>query len=244
MNFIKINKTLLLNLKEQPKLLLLICILFILENKENKIFSTINNITEHCGYKPTRISNGISEEIKLLICNLINNNSLITVDQNIYKTSIQNDFSKIKNSELFCIKFSEENDFFNIKTNFIIIDFEVIKNIIKYPIITKNTSSINTANLFNVYSIIKSYIFEHPNRLNYCNPTTKTIAEILELSENTIVKNIKILEYLELLYIYRFDKYNTTNGKIKKMNNAYSTTKYKFEDVKNDIINDKWTNST
>ena len=236
-SFIKINKSFLLNLKEYPKLLLLLSNLFILQNGFDTILSNINTITELCGYKPNTSTNGACDNFKQLISVLLNNKILTKVNNEFLKTSITNDFNKISNNDLFNLKFINPNQFINIKSNFVSLEYSTINKIVKYTIITnKNTNSVNSSNLVNIYTVIKYYIFNsdsNTNNLKYTKTSVEEFSAILGISENTIVKNIKILEELELIYVYRFDRSSCI------ITNAYSLELYDIEDIKQDIIMNK-----
>ena len=94
----------------------------------------------------------------------------------------------------------------------------------------------NNSNLLNIYAIIKSRIYNGKNMLSYCQLSIKSMSNLLDISPNTILKTISILENLNLIYVYRFENYIKQNGQISKYNNAYSIIKYEEDIIKKEIL--------
>jgi hypothetical protein len=177
----------------------------------------------------SRKKNGICDQIKKTL-NFFNSIKVLRLEPTLINDNI--DFELMNNSQLFKIYFAENSILVGDKNNFVKLYFEEFNKIINI----ENNNILNVSNLLNLFCYIKSFIYEYPNKLNYCSLSIQKISDDLSLAKNTIMKNISVLESINILYVYRSEDFNLANGKVKKFNNIYSITKYNFEDIKSDYF--------
>lgn len=253
--FVKISKEITNELYQDPRLIITLAYLFKRKGLDDTILMSINHLVKDCGLKPIRNADGNLELFKKTIFNLIEMNIITFVDEDINQQAHQQQtklYNSIKPTDIIELKFINSEYFSNIKNNFTILEYSTINKLKEYCMSPITSAKTNLVTLINVYMFIKIHIFFSKDKeYNYCGLSINTISKKLNLATKTVVKIIKILEDLEVLYVYRFLNYqdddNGENNKCaknkvtskkgfptKRFNNLYSIEKYSKDVIEKD----------
>jgi hypothetical protein len=222
-NYITITPSIFKLIKNYPKIILVLMYCYISADKKNNITTNFDWIVKSCSYVPNRNKDGTCDQFKQTLTFLLENKVVSLTEYNLFSN-----FSEINNGQLFQMCFKESNDLINNYYFSLKLYINEFDKIINYS----NNNNSNSSHLLNILCYIKSFIFES-NKINYCSLSIEHLSKNLNLSKNTILKNISILEHLQLLYVY-----NLTSLKSGKIKNIYALENYSYENIKSDYFKD------
>ena len=224
MYYMKLKKDFLKNI-EDPKELLILYYLFIIENKEGDILFSLINFLEYWNYKPKRNEEKNNLKIKKILIKF-KHLDIIQTDYEIHNITISTNihirFSTINNIPWYMIA----------QQLFITLAVEEIKQLKNYCL---NFNNIQIDKLLLLYLIIKSHMNFSSQNIPFCFASIDTLSKETNISKQTIAKYIDILIKCNLIYIYNVGNFINTNNKIIPTSTVYTLQNIEIKTIKNNL---------
>jgi hypothetical protein len=224
MYYLKLKKDFLKTI-EDPKELLMLYYLFIIENKEGDILFSLKNFLEYWNYKPKRNEDKINHKIKNILIKFKQLN-IIHTDYEIHNITISTNihirFSTINNLPWYMI----EQQLF---TTLAIGEIKQLKNYcFKF-------NNIQIDKVLLLYLTIKSHMNFSSQSLTFCFASIDTLVKETNISKQTIAKYIDILIKCNLIYTYNVGNFINTNNKIIPTSTVYTLQNIEIKTIKNNL---------
>lgn len=195
-------------------------LIVLLMNKTNKNIITCNydyiykmlNVKKNNSYKINKIKDTMQQLQQKTFFNYYSDFLLQEEITNI---------KDLKRNELFFIEFN-----YDIDSDFTILyDYEIV------TILNYNNNSVNNYTLLELYTYIMSCIKNNEKDIDYkcCYPSHENIIDSIDITENTLIKYLKILNELNLLVYDIAGFKETVKGQIKNSTTYYS----RYDDIDN-----------